>query len=411
MKRRPRALHVAPIMPARAGNGLAMRQGMFLEALARRFDTRLLVLPIAGGNAATTLPDELDVPVSVLPLAGRADTHFALLSQLADPAARLAAFRTYGRSSLAAYVSVSTLAALREAAGGEPYDLVHIGRSYLADAREAVAGGAHTLDLDEDEWTSYREVAAGVRGADPFAAAWAEAEADAMSRLIGRSAEAFARHFISSERDAGLVAARHPGIGLEVIENAIALPARRAAPASSDPASVLFVGSFGYEPNVDAITWFVDEIWPRVLALSGRPVCLRIVGRDAGRVAALTQRQGVESVGEVDDIATAYATATLVVAPLRAGAGTRLKLLEAAAHGVPIVTTTLGNRGLPFEHRRHLLIADDAAGFAAAMLEALADGEAGATRATAALALVQERYDRERAIERLACRLRDLAAT
>lgn len=404
---RPRALHIAPIMPARSGNGLAMRQGIFLEALSRHFDTHLVVLPIAGKNGAgASLPDELGVESSLIQVAGRQDTHFSLLARLADPSARLAAFRAYGRSSLAAHLSVSVLADLKATIGQGHYDLIHIGRSYLADALQVVDGASTTMDLDEDEWTSFREVAATLEEAD--AAAWARAEAEALSALIGRSSHRITRHFVSSEFDEGLIRQRHPELALETVDNAIAVPPQ--VRRRDDGTTLLFLGSFGYAPNVDAVTWLVRDIWPLIRAGSSRSPRLLIVGRDAGRVAALAEQQDVEVLGEVDDVADAYAAATVFVAPLRAGAGTRLKLLEAAAHRVPMVTTSLGLRGLRFLPGQEILLADDAEGFAGAVLEAVANAPASAARADAALAVVRAGYDRTPAVERLACRLHDLAA-
>jgi glycosyltransferase involved in cell wall biosynthesis len=407
---RRRALHIAPITPARSGNGLAMRQGMFLEALSQHFATHLVVLPVAGGSGAgSSLSHELDVRTSLIPVAGRQDTHFSLLARLADPSARAAAFRSYGRSSLAAHLSLPVLAELRATIGGGHYDLIHIGRSYLADALDAVDGARVTIDLDEDEWTSYTEVATTVCDTDPAGAAWAQAEAAAMTALISRSAPRITQHFISSEFDAGLIRRRHPDLALEVIENAVRVPTQVSR--DDDGATLLFLGSFGYAPNVDAVTWFVDDIWPVILARSQRPLRLLIVGRDAGQIAVLGKREGVEVAGEVNDVADVYARSTLFVAPLRAGAGTRLKLLEAAAHQVPIVTTSPGVRGLRFARGGEILVADDAIDFADAVLEALTNAAASAARAKAAFAVVADCYDRAHAVERLACRLRDIAAT
>lgn len=407
---RLRALHVAPIMPARSGNGLAMRQGMFLEALSRAFDTHLVVLPIAGRpQNSQALPDELGVRTTLIPVAGRRDTHFSLLARLADPAARVAAFRSYGRSSLAAHLSVPVLTELRSIVGQGGYDLVHVGRSYLADVLSVASGTRATMDLDEDEWTSYREVAATLRDDDPAGAAWAGEEAAAMSSLIGRSASGVIRHFISSARDAEWMGRRLPDLALEVIENAVALPDRQDR--RDDGGTLMFLGSFGYAPNVDAAGWLVRDIWPIIRARAERPIRLVLVGRDSGGLADLAAHPGVELRGEVEDVADAYATATLVVAPLRAGAGTRLKLLEAAAYRVPIVTTSLGTRGLSLASGRDVLVADDAGGFAGAVLDALQDGRASAARAEAAHEIVRARYDRALAVERLACRLHDIAAT
>lgn len=410
MNDRPRALHVAPIMPARSGNGLAMRQGMFLEALSRVFDTHLVVLPIAGGSQnPRTLPDELGVQTTHIPVAGRQDTHFSLLVRLTDPAARVAAFRSYGRSSLAAHLSVPVLTELRAVVGQGTYDLVHVGRSYLADALSVASGTRTTMDLDEDEWTSYQEVGATLRDSDPAGATWADAEATAMSALIDRSASGVIRHFISSERDAEWIGRRHPGLALEIIENAVVLPGQYDR--SDDGGTLLFLGAFGYSPNVDAARWLVHDIWPIVQRRAKRPVRLVLVGRDPDRVDDLGTHPGVELRGDVPDVADAYAAATLFVAPLRAGAGTRMKLLEAAAHRVPIVTTSLGARGLPLVAGRDVLVADEADDFAAAILDALQNREASAARTGAAHEIVRASYDRAQAVERLACRLRDIAAT
>ncbi|CAN7244732.1 glycosyltransferase family 4 protein [Devosia sp. LjRoot16] len=411
MSERPRALHIAPIMPARSGNGLAMRQGMFLEALSRSFETRLVVLPVVGrDDAPAALPDELGVPATVIPVAGRQDTHFSLLARLADPAARLSAFRSYGRSSLASHLSSPVLAELRAAVGAQRYDLVHLGRSYLGDALQVLDAARATVDLDEDEWTSHREIAATLEPGDPVGSAWAAAEADAMAALIGRQAPRFAARFISSRLDAALIEQRHPTTaGLEVIENAVNVPAETHR--RDDGATLLFLGSFGYAPNVDAANWLVEEIWPLIQRHAARPLRLLIVGRDAGRVGQLGQRDGIEVEPDIEDVASAYGRATVFLAPLRAGAGTRLKLLEAAAHRVPLVTTPLGARGLPFESGKHLLLADSVAGLAEAVLDTVADARASATRVEAAWSIVRSQYQRGGVIERLACRLSEIAAT
>lgn len=386
-----------------------MRQGLFLEALSRQFETDLLVLPVVDRpDRPPALPDELGVRTTVIPVAGRADTLFSLVSRMADPAARAAAFAAYGRSSLAAHVSAAVLEDVRQVVGDVQYDLIHIGRSYLADVMAAVHPDvAATLDLDEDEWTSYRELADGTRATDAPRATWLGAEAMAMSRLIAGSAPRFTSHFISSQVDADRIGQQHRALKIEVVENAVALPAevRRA----DDGATVLFLGAYGYAPNVDAATWFGGAIWPLVRARMPEARLL-LAGRDAERIAALAALPGVEIAGEVADLAEAYAGATLFVAPLRAGAGTRLKLMEAAAHGVPMVTTTLGARGLAFVPERDLLVADAPEAFAAAVTRALGDRAASERRAASALTVVRQHHDRTRTIERLACRLGELAA-
>ncbi len=96
--------------------------------------------------------------------------------------------------------------------------------------------------------------------------------------------------------------------------------------------------------------------------------------------------------GYVDDLADAYARADVAVVPLVRGAGTRIKLLEALAAGVPAVTTAAGAAGLAVEDGRHLLIADDVEGLAAAVARVLLDEELAAALVRDGRALVEQRY-------------------
>ena len=101
MAGRPRALFIAPAMPALSGNGLAMRLGMFLEGLAAVAAVELVVLPIVGpATASAALPEKLGIMPVIIPVAGRADTVFGLIARIKEPRARAAAFGKYGRGSL-----------------------------------------------------------------------------------------------------------------------------------------------------------------------------------------------------------------------------------------------------------------------------------------------------------------------
>jgi polysaccharide biosynthesis protein PslH len=136
---------------------------------------------------------------------------------------------------------------------------------------------------------------------------------------------------------------------------------------------LLFTGRMSYEPNADAVCYFAEQVLPLV-----RRECpqarLHIVGAaPPPRVSALASNAVVVH-GQVADIRPYFATAEAVVVPIRTGGGTRLKLLEAAASGKAIVSTSLGAEGLAFAAGRDLLIADAPATFAAAIVAVLGDG-------------------------------------
>jgi polysaccharide biosynthesis protein PslH len=154
----------------------------------------------------------------------------------------------------------------------------------------------------------------------------------------------------------------------------------------------LFVGALDYEPNTEAVEWFVREVLPPLRdRVPGASV--RIVGRGRRSVAWVGEVEGVDLVGSVDDVSVELAVADVSIVPIRVGAGTRLKVVEAMANRLPMVTTTMGSEGIDLVHGRHALIVDDARGFAEACARLAGDGELRQELADAGAALFAERYD------------------
>ena len=403
---RPRALFIAPAAPARSGNGLAMRLGIFLEALSRIADTELLVLPIAGrGAEECELTRELGLPATTVAVAGRADTNYTLLKQLASHTERLVAFKIYGRGSRHAAVSLPVVEAVRSVAAHRGFDLVHAGRLYTAEAGLAVGARHRTIDLDEDDaWAWRREAELARAAGNSEAADWAEAEAEAEDRLLGRIASSFDRMFIAGEADRERLRSRHRDLTVEVVPNGVSLapsPKRR-----DDGDTLLFVGNLTYAPNVEGLLWFVREVLPLILEV--RDVRLRIVGKgQSPTVEGLRGHGGIEVVGAVEDVAPAYETATLAIAPLHSGAGTRIKLIEAAAFNVPMVSTSIAAQGLDFGPDA-IWRADSPGAFADAVLTALSNPDERLRRAERARCIAGLQYDREKLIASLASRFGEI---
>jgi glycosyltransferase involved in cell wall biosynthesis len=172
--------------------------------------------------------------------------------------------------------------------------------------------------------------------------------------------------------------------------DAPAVPARRRR---QDGAPVLaLVGGLDYPPNADAAEFTAREVLPRVRAV--RPDAqLWVIGTappaTATRLGALP---GVRVRGRVEDVSRELAEADVALAPLRYGGGTRIKILEAFAHRVPVVTTTVGCEGLDVADGVTVLIADDGAGLADACLRLLADPELRSRLTRQAASLQESRY-------------------
>ena len=195
-----------------------------------------------------------------------------------------------------------------------------------------------------------------------------------------------------SERDRAVVARAAPRLATAVVANGADLEAfAPEGPPPGAPPTLTFVGRLDYRPNADGVLWFAGEILP-IIRRSHR-VDFTIVGGGAPAEVRALAAHGVELTGRVPDARPYVARAAVVPVPLRMGGGTRIKILEALAMARPVVSTTIGAEGLDVVHGEHLLIADDPAGFASAIVRLLADPDAAEAMGRRGRALVERRYD------------------
>lgn len=169
---------------------------------------------------------------------------------------------------------------------------------------------------------------------------------------------------------------------------------QRYRPSGEPPAhdTLVFNGPLAYAPNREAMRWFLGEVFPRIL--SERPAAqLTITGRAGGfDLNTLPVRENVTLTGYLDDIRPAVAGSWACVVPIRAGSGTRLKILEAMALGTPVITTSKGIEGIAARPGEDFLLADSAEDFACQALRLLRDSGLRARLARSGRALVEARY-------------------
>ncbi|MFB6273384.1 MAG: glycosyltransferase [Salinibacter sp.] len=155
---------------------------------------------------------------------------------------------------------------------------------------------------------------------------------------------------------------------------------------------ILFCGSMDVTMNVDAAVRFANRIFPTVQAHHPEAM-FWIVGRRPTRaVQELDEREGIQVTGDVADVRPYYERATVLVVPFRYGAGTKLKVLEAMAMGVPVVATPVGCQGIDVEPGRHLYVEESDEPFAERVTELVQDPDARARLARAGRELVEARY-------------------
>jgi glycosyltransferase involved in cell wall biosynthesis len=168
---------------------------------------------------------------------------------------------------------------------------------------------------------------------------------------------------------------------------------RSGALAFSVP-TLVFSGTLDFRPNVDAVTWFVREVLPHVRARRPDARLLVVGKRPAPALRRLADEGALVLTGEISDVRPYLAGAAVYAVPMRIGGGVRLKLLEALALELPIVSTTMGAEGLvDLRAGEHCLISDDAVGFAEATLRLLDDPALGRRLGAAGRVLACQRYD------------------
>lgn len=210
--------------------------------------------------------------------------------------------------------------------------------------------------------------------------------------------------FVCSEDDAHALQRLSGSSQISAVPNAVAAP--DSLPIRSAPGSTFgFVGSFVHPPNLDAAVWLIEEIWPRIRAAYPQ-ADLQIAG--AGSGAALARFDGTPGLKVLDfvpDIGAFYAGVDVMLAPLRFGAGTRVKIIEAAGYGLPTVSTGLGAEGLVFLPDQEILIAETAEQIAGVACRLL--GEHARTRSIgmAARTRYEQHYGRQKVVGDIAAHI------
>ncbi len=387
---------VTPVVPGGSGYGLRMRAGLLLESLCRLGAVHVVVVPVLAQPLGLSRPmASRGIRMSILELDPVPDTRGDLMARLKHASLRMQVQRLYPRPRLA---SQATLAA-----AGELADLVNeatrlvVMRAYLAPFLDAVLHGdprpTCVLDLDDVESSVRRQLA----DVD---------EADRYERLEGYYLPRFDEVLTCSAADASDIAQRY-GVRTYVVPNAIRLPPATSTPAGDPQIALLFVANFSFQPNAVAARWLCHQVLPHLPSAT-----LALVGRDPPpQVLALAESGRVLVTGTVPDVQPFYESSRVAVVPLLTGGGTSIKLLEAFAHRKPVVATSVGARGFPVQHGEHLLVADDARGFAAACRSLLGDPAFASRLGNAGHDLVRRSFTVDVVSSRLADLLKGVGRT
>jgi polysaccharide biosynthesis protein PslH len=434
-----KVLYLAPQLPWPLDQGAVIRNYFLLRALAAEHTVDLLCLdgsrsaPPAG---AAPRADDQDAAAGAgeSPVAGLCRRLEVFPAPRRDRAERL---RTLVRSplpDLAHRAWQPPLAArLGDLLGTEAYDVVQISSLEMAPYRRLVRrtrGHPRVVFDDLNAEYQLQRRACLTDLTEPrrwHAAAYSALQWRRLRAYEGRVCREVDAVLAVSATDAGLLRRLAPRARLRVLPNGVdttafayrirgddriarpdepgdagpagarAVERSATAPPPADvvprggPIELLFTGTMDYRPNVDAVLWFAESILPRLRQAHPDVRCLA-VGKapDARLRAAARRRPDLLVTGGVPDVRPYLARAALYVVPMRMGSGVRLKVLEAMAAGVPIVSTRVGLEGIAAEDGEHALVADAPTAFAAAVLRLLADPALGARLTPALAELYQE---------------------
>jgi len=191
--------------------------------------------------------------------------------------------------------------------------------------------------------------------------------------------------------DAEIIRQRAPSANIALLPNGVDTVYLTPGKIRPQVHNLIFVGSPTHAPNLDAACWLLTEIWP-LLNRQFPDLKLTLVNLEHPKVRACLQPD-VELLGRLPNLEPIYRQADIALVPLRAGSGTRLKILEACALGVPVVSTEIGGEGLEVEPGKHLLSADSPQDFIEAITQLIEHQDERERLADNAHKLAVEHYD------------------
>ena len=387
---RPSALLLAPETPYPLAGGGALRTASLLHHLARSYDVDLIVFRQPGApDPAAQLPAGLVRRVSVIPLPanGRGPAARALRN-----AARLARGVPPLVDRFSGFES-----SIEEALQGRHYEVGIIEHFWCAPywTQVSKACARTVLDLHNIESILHERLVA----VEPPATAFAHRVFQQASLELERDwLPRFSQVLTASESDAKLARIIAPRARVTVYPNAI--PSTPLPPPGNEEA-VVFSGNMEYHPNRSAVRFFRHEVWPQ-LRERWPDLVWRLVGKNPEAVRQFTTGDSrIEVQGQVDDAVRELARARVAVVPILAGSGTRLKILEAWAAGLPVVSTPVGAEGLPIRDGENILLAGSAGTFTAAVSRLLTCTGLRAKLGMAGRLLLEKEFTWETAWRRL----------
>lgn len=364
---RPRLLFLSQTLPYPPDAGVKIRTYHLLRELAQAFD--IVALCFCRSSPGRYPEDAARGVAGLRPLA-RVEAfpipqEHSTLRLLWDHARSLATGRAY---TVFSYESRPFRRRLAELLRTQEFDLVHLDSLDLSPYLPALPGLPVVCGHHDAQSVLLRRRAR--LEPNPARAAYVALQARLTAREERRWCGRVACNITVSPVDSDALAALAPDARFAVIPNGVDTTYFRPEPGADD--GLVFVGGTSWLPNRDALHHFAAEILPRLHAL-GVHARVRWVGRTTVDERRRWDAQGIELTGYVEDVRPYVRDAACYVVPIRAGSGTRVKILDAWAMGKAVVSTSVGCEGLAARDGENILVRDDPEEFARAVRDVLCD--------------------------------------
>lgn len=384
-------IFLSPHVPAKSGHGASMRVGAHLEILSHHYRVHLHLLIQDGASALDREflgAHATSINIWKIPGTRQPTSLIEGLVDTLNPAPRL--IREY------------PLELAKKIADSLPKNTqitkVHVFRLCLAAVGERLTQHlgipSQQLMVDMDDYESEsasRSLILQKATLGRALSTFSFIDIFKLKRFERRLAKKCGGLFLCSEIDQQKFIRKNPVARIRIVPNGYRLPEQILPRNNAGKNKILFVGSLNYQPNTDAIEYFVTAIW--LPYLQGAGLELVIAGRQPPEsIRKLCTKHHLTLLADPPEIEPVYRDAALLVVPLRTGGGTRIKILEAFGYGRPVVSTRVGAEGIEVDDGVHLLLADDPLSFSNACLRVLTEPTLATELISAGRRLAESNY-------------------
>jgi glycosyltransferase involved in cell wall biosynthesis len=399
---KPNLLFITPTVPNSRGNGRSIRAYNFLQALSSKYSIYLLVVSHSfRSQQITSTVSGFCKDIKYIPVKPIKDIWIIIQFTMLKFFPKLFP-RFFSKPPEWIYITKQRIKFVSRAFSGINFDVIHVFRLYMTPFAGAYLNkafhGTYELDLDDIESLTRDSLSRlYLINNDKKRASLLEHESKVYEFIERNLLPVFDRIFVCSDADKLTINNRYECKQVEVVPNIVKIPLNLPEKTAAKTFSFLFVGAFQYYPNYDGIIYFCDKILPLIRQKVGQEFNVKVAGSGIPKKLAriLLQIPEVKIVGHVLDLQPIYGDSDTVIVPIRAGGGTRIKVLEAFSYRKPLVSTSIGVEGINVKNGEHVLLGDTPEEFAHHCIQIMLDPEIRKKLTKNAFVLIKTFYNLE----------------